>query len=82
MYLATMPNVENPTEKSLAALAINDPPAIEELFANEKARFDKQLAAKNPDEVNFNLMKNGPRIWQQNFLRHHQRMKLTTWLKK
>ncbi len=58
MYLATMPNVENPTEKSLAALAINDPLAIEELFANEKARFDNQLATKNPDEVNFTLMKN------------------------
>jgi len=58
IYIAIMPNIENPTEKTLAALTINDPLAIEELFANEKARFDKQLAAKNPDEVNYALMKN------------------------
>jgi phenylalanyl-tRNA synthetase alpha chain len=53
-----MPSVENPTEKTLAALAINDPHAIEELFSNEKARFDKQLAEKSPDEVNYTMMKN------------------------
>jgi len=53
-----MPNVENPTEKTLAALAINDPLAIEELFTNEAVRFDKQLAAKNPDEISYTLMKN------------------------
>src|SRR6266478_6053558 len=58
MYRATMPNVENPTEKTLAALAINDPLAIEELFTNEAVRFDKQLAAKNPDEISYTLMKN------------------------
>ncbi len=53
-----MPSVENPTEKTLTALAINDPLAIEELFTNEKARFDKQLSAKNLDETNYTLMKN------------------------
>ena len=53
-----MPSVENPTEKTLAALAINDPLAIEELFTNEKIRFDKQLRAKNPDETNYTMMKN------------------------
>jgi phenylalanyl-tRNA synthetase alpha chain len=53
-----MPNVENPTEKTLALLAIRDPLAIEELFTNEKARFDKQLRAKNPDETNYTMMKN------------------------
>ena len=53
-----MPSIENPTEKTLIALAINDPLAIEELFTNEKARFDKQLRAKNPDETNYTLMKN------------------------
>jgi phenylalanyl-tRNA synthetase alpha chain len=53
-----MPSVDNPTEKTLAVLAINDPLAIEELFTNEKARFDKQLAAKNPDEINYTMMKN------------------------
>jgi len=58
MYRAIMPNVENPTERTLAGLAINDPMAIEELFTSEKVRFDKQLAAKHPDEVNYTLMKN------------------------
>ncbi|HWY06388.1 MAG TPA: phenylalanine--tRNA ligase subunit alpha [Candidatus Acidoferrales bacterium] len=53
-----MPTVDNPTEKTLAAIGVNDPRAIEELFAHEKARFDNQLVAKNPDEVNYNLMKN------------------------
>ena len=53
-----MPSIDNPTEKTLIALAINDPLAIEELFTNEKARFDKQLRAKNPDETNYTLMKN------------------------
>src|SRR6266568_2355263 len=53
-----MPSIENPTEKTLAVLAIDDPLAIEELFTNEKARFDKQLAAKNPDEINYTMMKN------------------------
>jgi len=57
-YLPTMPTVDNPTEKTLAAIGVNDPRAIEELFAHEKARFDNQLVAKNPDEVNYNLMKN------------------------
>ena len=58
IYLATMPSVENPSEKTLAALAISDPLAIEELFTNEKIRFDKQLRAKNPDETNYTMMKN------------------------
>jgi len=53
-----MPALDNPTEKTLAAIGINDPLAIEELFARERVRFDNQLAAKNPDEVNYNLMKN------------------------
>jgi phenylalanyl-tRNA synthetase alpha chain len=53
-----MPTVDNPTEKTLAAIGIDDPLAIEELFAQQKARFDGELAAKNPDEVNYNLMKN------------------------
>src|SRR5580704_1873419 len=57
-YLPTMPTVDNPTEQTLAAIGINDPLAIEELFAQQQARFDGELAAKNPDEVNYNLMKN------------------------
>jgi phenylalanyl-tRNA synthetase alpha chain len=53
-----MSTVDNPTEKTLAIIGASDATAIEELFANEKTRFDKQLAAKLPDETNFNLMKN------------------------
>ena len=53
-----MPTVDNPTEKTLALIGANDPTAIEELFASEKTRFDKQLAAKIPDDTNYNLMKN------------------------
>ena len=53
-----MSTVDNPTEKTLAIIGANDATAIEELFANEKTRFDEQLAAKLPDEMNFNLMKN------------------------
>src|SRR5260370_14269040 len=53
-----MASIENPTEKTLIALAINDPVAIEDLLANEKARFDKQLRAKNPEETNYTMMKN------------------------
>ena len=53
-----MPTVDQPTEKTLAVIGANDPGAIEGLFLNEKVRFDKQLAAKVPDETNYNLMKN------------------------
>jgi phenylalanyl-tRNA synthetase alpha chain len=53
-----MPNVDQPTERTLAIIGANDPLAIEELFANERKRFDKQLAAKVPDDTNYNLMKN------------------------
>jgi phenylalanyl-tRNA synthetase alpha chain len=53
-----MATVDNPTEKPLAIIGANDPIAIEELFASEKTRFDKQLAAKVPDETNYNLLKN------------------------
>jgi phenylalanyl-tRNA synthetase alpha chain len=53
-----MPTVDNPTEKTLAIIGANDPMAIEELFASEKTRFDKQLSAKAPDDTNYNLMKN------------------------
>ncbi len=53
-----MPTVDNPTEKTLAIIGANDPLSIEELFANEKTRFDEQLAVKAPDETNYNLMKN------------------------
>ncbi len=53
-----MPTVDNPTEKTLAAIGINDPLAVTELFAREKVRFDQQLALKVPDDTNYMLMKN------------------------
>ena len=53
-----MPTVDNPTEKTLAELGVRVPESVRELFVNEKARFDKQLSAKTPDETNYTLMKN------------------------
>jgi phenylalanyl-tRNA synthetase alpha chain len=53
-----MSTVENPTEKTLAALSVSDPAAIQALFANERARFEKEISAKAPDETNYTLMKN------------------------
>jgi len=53
-----MPTVDNPTEKTLSAIGINDPIAVAELFARERLRYDQQLAAKVPDEANYTLMKN------------------------
>jgi len=53
-----MPTVDNPTEKTLAAIGANDPVAVTELFAREEVRFDDQLAAKVPDDTNYVLMKN------------------------
>jgi phenylalanyl-tRNA synthetase alpha chain len=53
-----MPIVENATEKTLAALGINDSLAIEKLFADVKDRFDRQLTAKTPDETNYTMLKN------------------------
>jgi phenylalanyl-tRNA synthetase alpha chain len=53
-----MPIVDNPTEKTLAAIGISDPVSITELFAREKDRFDTQIASKVPDETNYVLMKN------------------------
>ena len=53
-----MPTVDNPTEKTLAALGIDGPIAVAKLFAEVKARFEKEAAAKAIDEVNLNLLKN------------------------
>jgi phenylalanyl-tRNA synthetase alpha chain len=53
-----MPIVDNPTEKTLAAIGISDPVSVTELFAREKDRFDAQLANKVADETNYVLMKN------------------------
>jgi phenylalanyl-tRNA synthetase alpha chain len=53
-----MPNVENPTEKTLAELGIRDPSAIAGEFAKVRERFDLQISAKAPDEANYGLLRN------------------------
>jgi phenylalanyl-tRNA synthetase alpha chain len=53
-----MPTLDNPTEKTLAALGIDGPIAVVKLFAEVKARFEKEAAAKSIDEANLNLLKN------------------------
>src|SRR5208337_1069070 len=58
MYLPTMPTVDNPTEKTLAALGIDGPIAVANLFAEVKARFEKEAASKSMDEANLALLKN------------------------
>ena len=40
-----MPNPDNPTEKTLAALKIEDQPAIAREFSKVRARFDREVAA-------------------------------------
>ena len=40
-----MPNADNPTEKTLAELGIQDPPAITEVFAKIRERFERDAAA-------------------------------------
>jgi phenylalanyl-tRNA synthetase alpha chain len=49
-----MPNIENPTEKSLAELGINEPSAVEAEFAKVRERFDCQIVLP-ADEIR-NLM--------------------------
>lgn len=53
-----MPTVDNPTEKTLAALGIDGPIAVVKLFAEIRARFEKEAAAKAIDEANLSLLKN------------------------
>ncbi len=53
-----MPTVDNPTEKTLRELGVDDAPAVAELFASERARFDEQLAVLTADEPNYTQMKN------------------------
>ncbi|MGH9325393.1 MAG: phenylalanine--tRNA ligase subunit alpha [Terriglobia bacterium] len=51
-----MADIENPTQKTLADLAIADAPAIESEFAKLRERFDHQLNAKAPDTTNYKLI--------------------------
>ncbi|HTA57693.1 MAG TPA: phenylalanine--tRNA ligase subunit alpha [Candidatus Baltobacteraceae bacterium] len=50
--------MDNPIEKTLAALGIDGPIAIVKLFDEVKARFEKEAASKTIDEANLNLLKN------------------------
>jgi phenylalanyl-tRNA synthetase alpha chain len=49
-----MRNVDNPTEKTLAELGVNDPLSVEEEFGKVRQRFDRQVAL-SADEIR-NLM--------------------------
>lgn len=40
-----MPDADNPTAKTLAELGIQDPPAIAEVFAKIRERFERDAAA-------------------------------------
>jgi phenylalanyl-tRNA synthetase alpha chain len=54
IYIAIMPTVDNPTEKTLAELGVNDPQGVAEKFAEVRARFDRQVML-DADEIR-NLM--------------------------
>src|SRR5947209_19363145 len=51
-----MPTVENPTEKTLAALGVTQPAEVAPLFAEVRARFDAEIARAH-DESNWNITK-------------------------
>jgi phenylalanyl-tRNA synthetase alpha chain len=54
IYIAIMSTVDNPTEKTLAELGVNDPQGVTEKFAEVRARFDRQVVL-DADEIR-NLM--------------------------
>jgi phenylalanyl-tRNA synthetase alpha chain len=49
-----MPNIENPTQRTLAEMGINDPNSVAEEFAKVRERFDRQIAL--PADEMRNLM--------------------------
>jgi phenylalanyl-tRNA synthetase alpha chain len=51
-----MPNIDNPTAKTLADLGVTDAPAIPPLFAEIRARFDAEIL-RSRDETNWNITK-------------------------
>jgi phenylalanyl-tRNA synthetase alpha chain len=53
-----MPTVDNPAEKTLRELGVDDAAAVAELFANERARFDQQLTSMPAGETNYTQIKN------------------------
>jgi len=50
IYIAIMPTVDNPTEKTLAELGVNDAQGVAEKFAEVRTRFDRQVAF-DADEI-------------------------------
>src|SRR5208282_6000102 len=51
-----MPTLDNPTEKTLAELGAASPEKVAQLFAEVRARFDRQ-AANQLDAPNWELLK-------------------------
>ena len=54
--MSLMPNIDNPTAKTLADLGVTDAPAIPPLFAEIRARFDAEIL-RSRDETNWNITK-------------------------
>ena len=53
-----MPTLENPTEKTLAALRVSDPTAVQELFAGVRAQFDQEISRQTAGEAAYTSLKN------------------------
>jgi phenylalanyl-tRNA synthetase alpha chain len=53
-----MSTIETKLSQSLGVLGISTTDDLQSLFAQLTSRLDNELAAKTPDEANFNLMKN------------------------
>src|SRR6266403_2253151 len=54
--MSLMPNIDNPTAKTLADLGVTDALAIPPLFAEIRARFDAEIL-RSRDETNWNITK-------------------------
>lgn len=52
-----MPNIQNPTEKTLAELGINEPSALESLFTEIRERFDRQIEVHGCEAENYKPMR-------------------------
>ncbi len=53
-----MSTIETKLSQPLATLGVSSAEDVQPLFAELRSRLDSELAAKAPDEANFNLMKN------------------------
>ncbi len=56
IYIAIMPTADNPTQKTLAELGMNDAQGVAEKFAEVRARFDTEIVRAH-DESNWNITK-------------------------